>query len=207
MIGDWAAENFVGGHPALDFVNTAGGGTKARDTERLLSYSDLLAWCDAADLTDRGEVESLAQQASARPVAAQDLLRAALEFRESLHAVLIAKQADVAIPEGDLRGVEDAIRARLSDACLVNSDGRLRWTAEPRREPLSLPYVRIALAAHDLLMSDAVERVRNCERCSWLFLDKGRGKPRRWCSMAACGNRAKAARHYAREKQRAEKRA
>jgi predicted RNA-binding Zn ribbon-like protein len=207
MIGDWAAENFVGGHPALDFVNTAGGGTKARDTERLLSYSDLLAWSDAADLTDRGEVESLAQQASARPVAAQDLLRAALEFRESLHAVLIAKQADVAIPEGDLRGVEDAIRARLSDACLVNSDGRLRWTAEPRREPLSLPYVRIALAAHDLLMSDAVERVRNCERCSWLFLDKGRGKPRRWCSMAACGNRAKAARHYAREKQRAEKRA
>ena len=121
--------------------------------------------------------------------------------------MLIAKQADVAIPEGDLRGVEDAIRARLSDACLVNSDGRLRWTAEPRREPLSLPYVRIALAAHDLLMSDAVERVRNCERCSWLFLDKGRGKPRRWCSMAACGNRAKAARHYAREKQRAEKRA
>ncbi|WP_433023369.1 CGNR zinc finger domain-containing protein [Kribbella sp. CA-294648] len=32
------------------------------------------------------------------------------------------------------------------------------------------------------------------------FYDSSRKANRRWCSMAGCGNRAKAARHYARSK-------
>jgi predicted RNA-binding Zn ribbon-like protein len=45
-------------------------------------------------------------------------------------------------------------------------------------------------------------RVRHCanERCLWLFLDDSKSGTRRWCSMSACGNRAKAHRHYARQK-------
>jgi len=31
--------------------------------------------------------------------------------------------------------------------------------------------------------------------CTWLFLDRSRNRSRRWCSMATCGNRAKARRH------------
>lgn len=30
--------------------------------------------------------------------------------------------------------------------------------------------------------------------CGWLFLDSTRNASRRWCDMAACGNRAKAKR-------------
>jgi predicted RNA-binding Zn ribbon-like protein len=30
------------------------------------------------------------------------------------------------------------------------------------------------------------------------FYDSSRGGPRQWCSMAGCGNRAKARRHYER---------
>jgi predicted RNA-binding Zn ribbon-like protein len=44
------------------------------------------------------------------------------------------------------------------------------------------------------------ERIRQCEQrsCVLYFYDTtGR---RRWCSMAGCGNRAKASRHYARER-------
>jgi predicted RNA-binding Zn ribbon-like protein len=32
------------------------------------------------------------------------------------------------------------------------------------------------------------------------FYDTSPKRSRRWCSMATCGNRAKAARHYARSK-------
>jgi predicted RNA-binding Zn ribbon-like protein len=39
------------------------------------------------------------------------------------------------------------------------------------------------------------------ERCRMLFLDRSRGRRRRWCSMAECGNRAKVAAH--RERARA----
>jgi predicted RNA-binding Zn ribbon-like protein len=42
--------------------------------------------------------------------------------------------------------------------------------------------------------------IRECEGsvCSLLFLDRTKAHGRRWCSMALCGNRAKAAAHRAR---------
>ncbi|MEV5969919.1 CGNR zinc finger domain-containing protein [Streptomyces sp. NPDC051921] len=46
------------------------------------------------------------------------------------------------------------------------------------------------------------ERIRKCahDACILHFFDTSRNGTRRWCSMAACGNRAKASRHYARTK-------
>jgi predicted RNA-binding Zn ribbon-like protein len=46
------------------------------------------------------------------------------------------------------------------------------------------------------------ERFRICanDGCRWVFYDESRAGRRRWCDMATCGNRAKAARHRARQK-------
>ena len=57
----------------------------------------------------------------------------------------------------------------------------------------------------ELLTRDA-SRVRRCAHpeCVLHFYDTSPKRGRRWCSMAGCGNRAKAARHYARTKQPAE---
>ena len=46
------------------------------------------------------------------------------------------------------------------------------------------------------------ERLRVCanDLCRWVFYDESRAGQRRWCDMASCGNRAKAARHRARQK-------
>ena len=61
----------------------------------------------------------------------------------------------------------------------------------------------VARSAADLLTSDLLSRVRRCEDdrgCGYLFIDTSRNRSRRWCSMESCGNRAKARRHYARQK-------
>jgi predicted RNA-binding Zn ribbon-like protein len=57
-------------------------------------------------------------------------------------------------------------------------------------------------SAADLLVGPQIPRVRQCANpaCGWLFLDTSKGGNRRWCSMSACGNRAKAHRHYMRHK-------
>ncbi|MFG3494151.1 CGNR zinc finger domain-containing protein [Streptomyces sp. NPDC047928] len=59
-------------------------------------------------------------------------------------------------------------------------------------------------AARDYLdlLRTAPDRIRACahEACVLHFFDTSRNGTRRWCSMAACGNRAKASRHYARTK-------
>jgi predicted RNA-binding Zn ribbon-like protein len=45
-------------------------------------------------------------------------------------------------------------------------------------------------------------RIRSCAHpdCVLWFVDTSARGTRRWCSMAGCGNRAKAARHYARSR-------
>ncbi|MFC8919851.1 CGNR zinc finger domain-containing protein [Streptomyces sp. NPDC057116] len=57
-------------------------------------------------------------------------------------------------------------------------------------------------AARDYLdlLRRAPDRIRACahEACVLHFFDTSRNGTRRWCSMAVCGNRAKASRHYAR---------
>ena len=69
-----------------------------------------------------------------------------------------------------------------------------RWE---KPEELLLP---IAEAIGDLVCYADFNLIRSCENdaCTLMFYDRTKGHARRWCSMAACGNRAKAAAHRAR---------
>ncbi len=76
---------------------------------------------------------------------------------------------------------------------------RTESTAAPETaQPLD---ALIAISTLSILMDDRERRrVRLCPgpKCGWLFIDETKNARRRWCSMETCGNRAKAARHYAR---------
>jgi predicted RNA-binding Zn ribbon-like protein len=78
----------------------------------------------------------------------------------------------------------------------LTADG-LRWTVE------TPPHARLAVEA--VLAWATVEerlpgRLRPCanDECRLFLLDRSRANRARWCSMAVCGNRAKARRHYQR---------
>ena len=79
-------------------------------------------------------------------------------------------------------------------------DGRVEWA-------LSVPAER-ALAARAVLTWDALARTRpgrlrpcgNAE-CRLFLLDHSKANAARWCSMATCGNRIKARRHYQRTRE------
>ena len=63
--------------------------------------------------------------------------------------------------------------------------------------PLDAATARSALM---LAASGEPERLKICPNCQWLFLDRSRNRSRTWCDMTVCGNRAKASRHYQRQK-------
>lgn len=197
----WRAEDLIGGHIILDFLNTTGGRGKARDGDRLAEYDDLLDWSVAATLLRAGEAATLARAAGNRPEAAAAQLCRATGWREALHAVLVAVQTSAPLPETARETLEAVIRESQNDARLGPGGAGLAWQADPA-EPLALPLTRLALAAPEFLTGPDLSRLRTCERCSWMFVDRGRGRARRWCSMSLCGNRAKAARHYARTRQK-----
>ncbi|MFD9304206.1 CGNR zinc finger domain-containing protein [Streptomyces sp. NPDC060048] len=58
----------------------------------------------------------------------------------------------------------------------------------------------LAAADYLRLLTTAPERLKSCANptCGLRFHDASRNGTRRWCSSTGCGNRAKAARHYAR---------
>jgi predicted RNA-binding Zn ribbon-like protein len=60
----------------------------------------------------------------------------------------------------------------------------------------------IADAIVEELATGHPDRFRICanDQCRWTFFDASPTGRRRWCDMATCGNRAKAARHRARVK-------
>jgi predicted RNA-binding Zn ribbon-like protein len=58
----------------------------------------------------------------------------------------------------------------------------------------------VAVESYLRLLADRPERIRHCANpaCVLHFYDVSKNGTRRWCSMAGCGNRAKAQRHQAR---------
>jgi predicted RNA-binding Zn ribbon-like protein len=88
------------------------------------------------------------------------------------------------------------LRRALAEAELTPTASRYRLTPRPSTE-LDRIFWPITRSAAELLTSADIDRVRECDGrgCGWLFLDTSKAGRRRWCSMAICGNRAKARRH------------
>ena len=119
---------------------------------------------------------------------------------EEWRAVLDARSALQDVVRGDgvpasLAPFVDGVRY---DASLA--DGGVAWT-------LDLPEGRSA-AARAVLTWDALRvsrpgRLRPCANpeCRLFLIDHSKPNSARWCSMAICGNRMKARRHYQRTRQ------
>lgn len=196
----------TGGHPALDFVNTVGGNRPTQPREDLRHFADLVTWAGLAGVLTPAEAKALTREAAAHPAEAEQALVRARAFRESLYRLLAALVEATPPPAEDVAALEAEVHRALAVRRLKPSGTGFAWTA-PGVALLDTVVPRIALAASELVTSEALERVRICEAkrtdsCGWLFLDETRNHSRRWCDMATCGNQHKARRHYARVRAR-----
>jgi predicted RNA-binding Zn ribbon-like protein len=108
-------------------------------------------------------------------------------FREALRALLADKRDPAAI------AVLNAAAARLE--VRFDPDGAARLVGDGLIASL---LAIIARAQADGTWS----RMKACaaEDCRWAFYDRSRNRSRTWCSMAECGNRAKARSYRARQR-------
>ena len=195
----------VADSPGLDFLNTV---ATAADTR--LDWIDngegLLSWLAQAELvpsevltklrrqTPPGELDKVADQArhlrewfrafvmahKGRPLQAADLRELKL-----LNRLLERDEAFSQVMPGD-PGDERVLKLKMVR----------RWRTP---ESLLLP---IAETLARFVSTEDFSNVKACEgpSCTLLFADHTRGRARRWCSMAVCGNRAKQAAHRHRMK-------
>ncbi|HEV8561440.1 MAG TPA: CGNR zinc finger domain-containing protein [Actinophytocola sp.] len=208
----------VGGHPALDLVNTLERGAPLDGKppyDFLSDTSALLRWTVRVGLISDAEAKRVDRAWRDDPAAAHAGLAAVRDIREGLHLVILA-----AIPPADSGSAGDPGGPAGGDpiaagAALVGLHER--WSGAAARATLVLdrgdpPQVRLAYgtvpamlvpdriaeAALDVLRTADLTRVRRCPvpegGCGWLFLDQSRNGSRRWCRMADCGSAAKARR-------------
>jgi predicted RNA-binding Zn ribbon-like protein len=138
------------------------------------------------------------QEAAQRPEPAAAVLATALRLRAALGRILTAPEAAAA---EDL-AVMNAVLARAPTRTgLAATKAGFAW-AMTETDPLEQPLWPVVWDAAELLVSGRAGRVGSCSDpdCAWVFLDTSRNRSRRWCSMADCGNRHKARRHYERSR-------
>ncbi|GAA4618163.1 CGNR zinc finger domain-containing protein [Saccharopolyspora hordei] len=186
-MSDWVRD---GGRLCLDLVNTLrdryGGGRE------LLVSPDLLAdWLREVGLLADG-----------RPSDAH--LASAVALREAIDRAVLAR-ADRAIPAGpDVELINAAARGENREALQlrVGRDGSVAAVRPQPRDPVRAALAAVAVDAIELLATEPFPRVAVCafHRCGLRFLDTSPARNRQWCSMARCGNRAKARQHYARRR-------
>jgi predicted RNA-binding Zn ribbon-like protein len=186
----------VGGHPALDFCNTRAGWGAPNPKEYLRTPGVLALWARTNGLigsNGAGPREEPEEGAGERAASA---LARALALREALYRCALggAEPADWELVS------REAALARRNALLVPGEPGapatwRLRLPATVPAAAPAAALAAVAIAAEDLLTSSLAAFVAACpgEGCGWLFADRRRR--RRWCSMAACGNRAKARRY------------
>jgi predicted RNA-binding Zn ribbon-like protein len=191
----------LGGHVVLDFVNTVDWRLRAQPVELLASFEALLDWGRQVGWIDEQATASLRAVAAARPREASAELARIRTLREAIYHALTAA-IDGNTPSEEMVDLLDgAIRTATAQRELSVSEGRFSWAWPEAQTRLDGLRARMAASAVDLLLSPDLGRVRQCadSACGWLFLDRSRNRSRRWCSMSACGNRAKGRRFRERQ--------
>jgi predicted RNA-binding Zn ribbon-like protein len=181
----------LGNHIALDFCNTLAGWGEPEPFEYLTDYAHLVVWARDVGLLEPGPDDQLRGLAELDPAAAAVVLERARVLRQGLYAACSDRRATAAWEAVAAEARLAAAASRLDPAGPPGA----RWILSGDNDGLDLPVLELGRVAGEFVATVELAHVHRCpgHGCGWLFLDP-RGR-RRWCTMAVCGNRAKARRH------------
>jgi len=184
---------FIANLPALDFINTEPV-IRGMPVDLLTGYDDLVKWMEAAELP----VGDLVRRA--RPAERESVFRQAIGLRKTLRDAAERLAGGKAVAERTVEAVNRILASRPVYRRLVRQGKRYTARLEPLAEAPNHLLVPIAESAAWLLEHGDRALVRKCENpeCVLFFYDTTKNRTRRWCSMDACGSRAKMRRQYAR---------
>jgi predicted RNA-binding Zn ribbon-like protein len=173
----------LGDHLAMDLLNT-----EARDDGKAVEFwnsdEDVLQWLARYGIAPAAEGKTLA------PV---ELLNRAKALR-ALARLLITEFKEE--KPSDISELNQYLHSFHTVPHLAKDpEGKLTLSRTPRIDTLGSLLGPVAEAVAQLLVEGNFDLVKQCEHpdCILWFYDRTKAHKRRWCSMALCGNRHKAA--------------
>ncbi len=189
---------FIGENLALDFVNTQ----RMRDgqvVDLIEDYAALVGWLVQARVLGAAQAKAALKKWGGN-AEGKRVYEQARTLRSALRAMAEHLAAGKPVPQSSLVSINEVLRRGVGYAQISRSRGGFEKQLHAQHEEAMLLIVPIAEAASDLLCQGNLALVRKCDNphCILYFYDTTKNHARRWCSMAGCGNRMKAAAHYRR---------
>ncbi len=206
MKGTGSRFYFVGSYLCLDFINTQVN-ESGQPVDLLVTFDDLMTWSIEAQVLDSRQAKEMLKNWGGK-ADANKVVEQARELRAVLRGAVERIADGRTVKQSALDMINELLRRRVWFAELVRvKDGYEKRFHASFAEPIQL-LVPVAESASDLLSEADLSLVRKCEnpQCILYFYDTTKNHQRRWCSMSACGNRAKAAAHYQRKRENSDAR-
>lgn len=178
----------------LTYVNTG-----TRRSPRLRDHAELVAWAGTHGALSPAEASRLERLARGRPADAADAFAAAERLHSLLSQIVNAAVDRKPPPVLALHGLNLLTATVVPRRILVAHGDRVGWDwpDDPERA-LCRPLWPVALSAMELVTSEDCAKVKRCigKGCNVLFLKKGGGRPRKWCSAKTCADPERSRRYY-----------
>lgn len=176
-----------GGNLSLNFINTYKDRLVASPIDYLTGKEEWIAWLKKVGILEN-EITNL-----------DDVdfnLKEVKKKREFLHRVFQGLAFHREIKEKDLKCFDSLLQKIRRATKIFVVDNIPQEYLEIDANDLNSYILKIGKAAHELLMSEKTDRIKECGNCGWLYYDSSKNKCRKWCNMDTCGNEVKARKYY-----------
>jgi predicted RNA-binding Zn ribbon-like protein len=190
---------FIANNLALDLANTLAA-DEGRPIDLISSFDDLIDWALEAGIINQRQAADALKNTD-EPLSSR-VLKKTTDLRDALKATAAALAIGKAVPKSAI----DRINAVLSEK---EGHFEIARTAGEYKSRLNIGYddirdlmLPVAESAMRLICYGDPSLVKKCanSECVLYFYDTSKRHGRKWCSMSACGNRAKAAAFYERSR-------
>ena len=181
---------FIGGQPAIDFLNTYYQGS----VETLESGRDLLTWLVGAGLIDEAESTRVMRRLGAKVL--DETAAEARRVREWLREWLTRwRQAPNADYSEELAALNRLMARDAPRSEVVVTDDGLKIVEHWHLASADSIIALIASHVASLITEESPDLLKTCAGpdCTLWFVDRTKAHRRVFCSPTTCGNRAKVA--------------
>jgi predicted RNA-binding Zn ribbon-like protein len=179
---------FLSGRLSLDFVNSVPAGAE-------LSWERLISFLEAVRIVSPERGRELLALHRMDPQSADALLRKAQRLARAARKAFEALIEKQKLAREWIEPMNEILRVTEGHDELVSVNGGWQMEFMAREGGLEWLLAAVARSAAEILAEGTRAPLRLCAnpRCGLFFYDTSRTRQRRWCSMAACGNRSKVA--------------
>ena len=201
-----AKPGFIAAFPrdfCLSYINTLYWRGRSTRAETLHTLADVFEWLGRSGVVSPAWADDAKEWADSHSTEAGPVFSRVIEIREALFGIFSAIAVGARVDERDFLIFSTALANTPNRGRLVPTPAGFAWSVRQKWSSASDILAPALWSAGDLILDAAGGRIRRCANteCLWLFVDQSKTNTRRWCDMGACGNRAKARRHYERSRQ------